>query len=756
MRRLRLPLCILTVLCLCLTDTRAAQESSAITFIISGNVGASGVRLQGSPGTVVSDARGYYEFEVESGWSGSIIPTKEGYRFSPESRIFGRLVASRSKQDFTAATLFLKISGNVGTSGALLLGSPNGVISDARGYYLVKVKQGWKGVLTPLKEGYVFEPSSRSYDDLEKNCSSMDYAAKILHYKVSGSVGLPGVVLRGLPGNPITDAKGHYSVVVDYAWTGLVKPHKEGYSFVPASRRYVKIREDEVDENYQSAPISFIISGNTSVPGVILKGLPGNPTTGDQGKYKVEVPDGWCGIVVPYRQGYSFEPSSRKYPCVRESMPYENYLGKRDPVTISGSILIDGNPVSGVRVTADNRGGFDITDAQGCYRVTVPHGWSGNLSPIKEGWFFSPAKMPYKDVTENIDNRKKPTSPQPSYRLGSDAKVLIVPISKIAPNEFDHLVQDTNVMLHILRKNINKDQAGAAGGVFSDFDEFLGQSNCPFKAIYIQDYGILFSLEVEMPMAPPAPPSESSTAGATPQDSIWQRAQRELHQAPQTSMRMAGAMPQTLDPDEVVMDLIVLLRHASNIRHLEPDDRIIVTLLGKSPTLRTKMMGGAMGGYGGGGGGMGGYGGGMMRSKKSTAGVSGEPTMMGGGMGEYGYDEDPGADSTNPANSASLSGPSMMGGMGGMMGSDGGGEGVGTEMMGGYGMMREGMGMEGYGGGMMGVSTIQSDMGGMGFPAAPFVTTVVTVHVKKSAVDAFAQGKIDFKQFRKSVQVFKY
>jgi hypothetical protein len=466
MRHLRLPLCILAVLGLCLTDTCAAQESSVVTFIISGKVGAPGVTLQGCPGNVVSDARGYYEFEVEYGWTGEVTPVKEGYLFRPPSRTFRNVVRQQANMDYAARVLTFTISGNTVVPGVLLLGSPNGVISDARGHYLFKVKQGWRGVLTPLKEGYVFEPSSRSYEDMKENCSSMDYSAKILTYEISGSVGLPGVALRGLPGDPIADASGHYSVVVDYAWAGSVEPHREGYSFVPASRRYVKIRKNEVGENYQSAPINFTVSGNTSVPGVVLKGFPGNPTTGAQGKYKVEVPDGWCGIVVPYRQGYSFEPSSRKYPCVRESMAYENYLGTRSPITISGSIIVDGKPASGVRVTANNRGGFDMTDAQGNYCVPVPYGWSGHLTLIKEGYSFNPAKMPYKDVKESIDNAQKPRSPQPSYRLGSDAKVLIVPISKIAPKEFDHLVQDTNVMLHILRKNINRDQAGPAGGVF--------------------------------------------------------------------------------------------------------------------------------------------------------------------------------------------------------------------------------------------------------------------------------------------------
>ena len=77
----------------------------------------------------------------------------------------------------------------------------------------------------------------------------------------------------------------------------------------------------------------------------------------------------------------------------------------------------------------------------------------------------------------------------------------------------------------------------------------------------------------------------------------------------------------------------------------------------------------------------------------------------------------------------------------------GGGMGVG-----GHGMVG---GMGGYGA-MGGNPTVHAGLGAMGMPGASFVRMVVTVHVKKSAIDDFAQGRIDFKQFRDAVKVFKY
>ena len=57
-------------------------------------------------------------------------------------------------------------------------------------------------------------------------------------FTISGNVVLNNVALRGLPGNPVSRADGSYSVQVEYGWSGIVTPSKEGYSFEPPSLTY--------------------------------------------------------------------------------------------------------------------------------------------------------------------------------------------------------------------------------------------------------------------------------------------------------------------------------------------------------------------------------------------------------------------------------------------------------------------------------------------------------------------------------------
>ena len=98
---------------------------------------------------------------------------------------------------------------------------------------------------------------------------------------------------------------------------------------------------------------------------------------------------------------------------------------------------------------------------------------------------------------------------------------------------------------------------------------------------------------------------------------------------------------------------------------------------------------------------------------------------MGGGMGSGGY----------------VSGGAMGGGMGGMGGSMGGGGSFGGSMMMGGGMM-----------GGMGAYMTEDYSDDTGSASA----TVLTIRAKKSDVDDFAKGEIDFKQFQEKVDIFTY
>ncbi len=89
--------------------------------------------------------------------------------------------------------------------------------------------------------------------DAPRSCTA---TFDLLQYAISGhvqtteGVGISAVTMTGLPGNPITDAAGFYSSVVDYGWSGTVRPQKGDYSFNPPSRDYTNVTSDHLDQDY--------------------------------------------------------------------------------------------------------------------------------------------------------------------------------------------------------------------------------------------------------------------------------------------------------------------------------------------------------------------------------------------------------------------------------------------------------------------------------------------------------------------------
>jgi len=144
--------------------------------------------------------------------------------------------------------------------------------------------------------------------------------------------------------------------------------------------------------------------------------------------------------------------------------------------------------------------------------------------------------------------------------------------------------------------------------------------------------------------------------------------------------------------EELKVELVKALKHAGNVRHIESDEWIILTVIGGQ---RQFSMG---------------FGGGLpMGGSMSGAGFSARGGVSSGGMGGYG----------------------------GSAGGFGGGS---------YGGAISGVG---FGGGMT------RGFGGFSTTASS-PSTVLTIRAKKSDVDAFAKGALDFERFREKVTILTY
>ncbi|NQT00802.1 MAG: hypothetical protein HQ580_02135, partial [Planctomycetes bacterium] len=316
--------------------------------------------------------------------------------------------------------------------------------------------------------------------------------------------------------------------------------------------------------------------------------------------------------------------------------------------TISGRTGIGGVMMQGLP-------GIVVTDPRGYYSASVPSGWTGTVRPKKDGLTFEPPELRYSRVMHALTNQdyiaKKFSPPIMFGRTGS-RKVLVIPATDIEAENLVAITEDLQVMSHIFDERFKKPQE--IKGVFVDFGDFFGRDRRSTEAIYIQDYGVLFLMEVNFVFSP-APKPKEQEAQETEEyvDPDWQRAKQKLF-SPKGFGGSDFVPEEKYSADKIEQiktELIRTLKHTANIRNLHPDEWIILTVIGKGrqaggmyedyyritaprPELsrsRGRSSSGSRGGmYGGGMGASSGMGGGYGVSGGMSGRMGG---MAGGGMG---------------------------------------------------------------------------------------------------------------------------
>jgi len=261
--------------------------------------------------------------------------------------------------------------------------------------------------------------------------------------------------------------------------------------------------------------------------------------------------------------------------------------------------------------------------------------------------------------------------------------VLVIPSAEVKAEELAAIMEDMQVMSHILDKKFKGSRQ--VGGVFSDFGDFFGRDSRVAQAIYLQGYGALFLMEGNFPLSHPPKGAETKAEKAQESaDTVWESARQEMFSPQESSSGPAVHPGQEYDAEkveELKRDLVRTLKHAANIRNLKADDWVIL----------------------------------------SVTGVGQQP----GKTIKYQYEvirQQP-QQPAQPRSSSPKVGRSY--------------------------------GFGGYGGGMGGYGGFGFGMGGFGGEGLPS-STVLTIRAKKSDVDAFAKGDLDFDQFQKQVKIIMF
>ncbi|MBA7651284.1 hypothetical protein ES703_59101 [subsurface metagenome] len=408
-------LCVVILVCALNLSVQAAIEGKAITYTISGSIpGLSDVTMRGLPNNPVTDENGYYSDTVPFGWRGTVTPVKAGYTFEPANRPYPKVTSDQSNQDYTATLKTFVISGTTRMEGVVMEGLPGNPITGSDGTYRAIVDYNWSGTVTPMKIGYIFTPISKPYSAVTRNQMNQDYRGTLMTFTISGSAGVEGVVMNGLPSNPTTGRNGIYSATVEYGWNGTVRPTKNGYTFEPAELPYSDLISAQANQDYTANVMTFTISGTAGMDGVEMKGLPGAAVFTDvSGYYSSTIDYGWSGTVKPVMAGFTFEPATINYTKLTSERTNQDYSPKVITLTISGSVGMDG-------VTMDGLPDNPVTSGGGLYRTTVDYSWSGTVTPMKEGYEFTPPSNDYSLISKDQKSQNY-TSKEITFTISGSA-----------------------------------------------------------------------------------------------------------------------------------------------------------------------------------------------------------------------------------------------------------------------------------------------------------------------------------------------
>jgi len=194
----------------------------------------------------------------------------------------------------------------------------------------------------------------------------------------------------------------------NYTLTAL----KASYTFVPVTLNNVTVNQTAVVIN-GTQPVytvsGTVLNGTTPVSGVTVSATSGTTVltavSNASGVYSVAgLTAGLNFTVTAAKSGFSYTPTSTVYNAIDanktlnfiQGAPIVNY-------TVSGTVVNNTTPVSGVTVTATSTtGNFTaVTNTSGVYSLSLPSGGNYTVTAALTGQTFTPASAVYTNLVAN-------------------------------------------------------------------------------------------------------------------------------------------------------------------------------------------------------------------------------------------------------------------------------------------------------------------------------------------------------------------
>jgi len=343
--------------------------------VTAGGAGLAGVTISTGSQSATTGADGAYTLTGLAAGTYTLTASKTDYTLSaPRTATVG---PDQTGVDFTATPKTFGISGavrvnGVGLAGAAVSAAGQTATTAADGSYsFTGIVPGTYPVTATAAD---YTVSSAQNVTVGPSKTGVDFTATPKTFGISGAVRVNGV---GLPGATVVAAGQTATTTADgsYSFTGIVpgtySVTATAAEYIVSSAQSVTVGPSKTGVDFTAARKTYSVRGTVTAAGSALAGVTvtagaGTATTAADGTYTVSGLFAGTYLVQAALPEYAF--SAAQSVSVGPERSGVDFTATRNTYTVSGTVTAEGNPVSGVTVTAGNR--TASTGADGVYTLT--------------------------------------------------------------------------------------------------------------------------------------------------------------------------------------------------------------------------------------------------------------------------------------------------------------------------------------------------------------------------------------------------
>jgi len=174
----------------------------------------------------------------------------------------------------------------------------------------------------------------------------------------------------------------------------------------------------------------------------------------------------------------------------------------------------------------------------------------------------------------------------PRLQHSGSGAVLVIPTAQMKIENLAAITEDMTVMSRILDKKLSQASLITGGSWFVGIDPLsFGRGNGATEAIYLEGYGALFLMKVNLLLSPQPEAQQEKETKEEDTDPLWTQMRQEMYAPEEARTRKTARSEEKYDAEkveEMKETIIKTLKHAANIRALKPDELVILTIIGKA------------------------------------------------------------------------------------------------------------------------------------------------------------------------------